>query len=385
MIVDDDPDIIQVIERSLQSENYKTASCRDLKSAMELIREINPNLLILDVILPDGNGIEAAASILENQPNLDMYIFLISGNRKSGDDLEKAYQSGVLDYVLKPINLKELSRKIKLIYRITKLKEKQKLAEGKYMHLIKHSNDLIFSIDSKQKILLLNTSFENVTGHTTWSLKNKTFEKIVCAEDQLEWNEYLKAILTNQASNAHEIRILDKDQQIIPLRVFLSKIKHDNEEIGFLGIAKDLSEQKLLNLEKGSGENSRKREMRSWSVLSDSQTSKTSDIYEGASPFKTDPEIYERLFKDYQQILDKSVEQRIYKVHFNGKEKLIKMASEFGFLKASPREVIKLNSMVLKEKMKTKHPRKLIVYHEEARLIMLELMGYLASYYRNRI
>jgi hypothetical protein len=64
--------------------------------------------------------------------------------------------------------------------------------------------------------------------------------------------------------------------------------------------------------------------------------------------------------------------------------KLQAMAEQLGFLNAKPRDLVEIHSLVLKNKTKATRYSKTQVYLDEARLMILECMGYLASYYRDR-
>ena len=103
----------------------------------------------------------------------------------------------------------------------------------------------------------------------------------------------------------------------------------------------------------------------------------------GASPLKeTVPDVFAQLTTKYGQILDRCLEEKIYKVEYNISGDLRSLAGKLGFLKASPRDVVALHTKALKEKCDNVNLAKVQAYVEEGRLRLLELMGYLTSYYR---
>lgn len=97
---------------------------------------------------------------------------------------------------------------------------------------------------------------------------------------------------------------------------------------------------------------------------------------------ESSPEIFQEIVQQYAELMDLSMEQRIYKVDYNISEQLRNMGEQLGFLKASPRDVVDIHTQVLKEKTQNSNPVKAQAYVSEGRLMVLELMGYLASYYR---
>lgn len=97
---------------------------------------------------------------------------------------------------------------------------------------------------------------------------------------------------------------------------------------------------------------------------------------------ESSPEIFQEIVQQYGELMDLSMEQRAYKVEHNISEQLRNMGEQLGFLKASPRDVVDIHTEVLKDKTQKSNPIKAQAYVSEGRLMVLELMGYLASYYR---
>jgi CheY-like chemotaxis protein len=105
----------------------------------------------------------------------------------------------------------------------------------------------------------------------------------------------------------------------------------------------------------------------------------------GQGPLKeTAPDNYNELIRVYGDLLDQALEQRNYKVEYDLSARLRSLAEQLGFLSAKPRDLVEIHSTALKGKIKGAPNRKIQVYMDEARLMILECMGYLASYYRDR-
>lgn len=97
---------------------------------------------------------------------------------------------------------------------------------------------------------------------------------------------------------------------------------------------------------------------------------------------KTVSEEFQRLVEHYEQLLNLAMDQRQYRVTHSIAEQMRGIAQQLGFLKASPRDVIALHTMAIKPKIAQMSSGKAEAYMEEARIMVLQLMGYLASYYR---
>ena len=127
------------------------------------------------------------------------------------------------------------------------------------------------------------------------------------------------------------------------------------------------------------------REVRSLERLSRRpSTTVTAELY-GVAPLRESmPDMFNTLARRYGGLLDLALEQRAYRVEHNISERLRSLAERVGFLKAGPRDVVEVHTNALKTKTDKVTPQKAQAYAEEGRLMILELMGYLVSYYRNR-
>jgi len=103
----------------------------------------------------------------------------------------------------------------------------------------------------------------------------------------------------------------------------------------------------------------------------------------GMGPLReTLPEVFNDLVSRYGELMDRALEERNYKVEHHVTEALRSMADELGFLKATPRDVLEIHTVSLKKKYSGATPQKSRAYAEEGGLILIQIMGYLITYYR---
>jgi DNA-binding response OmpR family regulator len=126
------------------------------------------------------------------------------------------------------------------------------------------------------------------------------------------------------------------------------------------------------------------REMNSLKEISSAgRLTVTARLY-GVQPLRESlPEVFDRLVESYVALLDQALDERVYKVERKASEGLQAIVDELGFLRAGPRDVIDIHSVALKKRVAGVTSPKAQAYVEEGRLRILELMGYLAAYYRN--
>ena len=113
LIVDDDVVIVRLVEAFLSSKGFKVLSEADGLSAMATIKKEKPDLVILDVILPELNGYDICY-ILRFGDNFEhVPIILISEREKEVD--EEIFEKTDIEYLQKPINTEILLKKIKYL------------------------------------------------------------------------------------------------------------------------------------------------------------------------------------------------------------------------------------------------------------------------------
>lgn len=112
------------------------------------------------------------------------------------------------------------------------------------------------------------------------------------------------------------------------------------------------------------------------------QPSITARMFASESLKESIPDVFGELTQQYAELLDLSIQQRIFKIDYDIPEQLRTLADKLGFFKASPRDVVDIHTKALKEKTHNMKLAKVQAYVDEGRLRLLELMGYLTSYYR---
>ena len=123
LCVDDEPDILEILKYNLSNEGYNVFTANDGLSAISKAKEIIPNLIIMDIMMPNMDGIEACEKLRVDQKFNDTIIMFLTAR---GEDYSHvaAYEAGADDYVTKPVKPKVLVSKVKgLLRRLKKVIE----------------------------------------------------------------------------------------------------------------------------------------------------------------------------------------------------------------------------------------------------------------------
>jgi DNA-binding response OmpR family regulator len=129
MIIDDEIEILELVALYLERENYEVTCLSNANETLEKVKEINPDLLILDILLSGVDGVELCRNL---RKFTDIPILFISGKR---DDVDKVIglSAGGDDYITKPFSPIELVARVKAHLRRNHINNYKQFNQGKQM------------------------------------------------------------------------------------------------------------------------------------------------------------------------------------------------------------------------------------------------------------
>jgi CheY-like chemotaxis protein/DNA-binding CsgD family transcriptional regulator len=220
LIIDDESESIDVLQYLLEELKYEVHSLMQPELAIATIKNIAPQLIILDWIMPVKSGIEVLNDIKKDSEIADIPIIISTGVRTQSDDLKTALDSGAFDFVRKPIDETELAARVAsalstfdyikkiIVMQIQANEQDLKLAETKARLLeneldkkereliastisLLHNKKLINTIKddvledttivdeaSKNQLLRILTKYENVANTFNWQMFEKRFTEL---------------------------------------------------------------------------------------------------------------------------------------------------------------------------------------------------------------
>jgi two-component system alkaline phosphatase synthesis response regulator PhoP len=122
LLVDDEPDILEIVGFNLSAAGYEIVTAENGVEAVEKAKKHKPHLIILDVMMPEMDGIEACERIREDENLRDTIITFLTAR---GEDYSQVagFDAGADDYIAKPIKPKVLVSKVKALLRRLKSTE----------------------------------------------------------------------------------------------------------------------------------------------------------------------------------------------------------------------------------------------------------------------
>ena len=119
LLVDDEPDILEFIEYNLVKEGYDVHTAGNGRLGVEMAKNLLPDLVLLDVMMPEMDGMEACAEIREHGPLAQTVVAFLTAR---GEDYSQiaGFDAGADDYILKPIKPKVLVSRVQALLRRNK-------------------------------------------------------------------------------------------------------------------------------------------------------------------------------------------------------------------------------------------------------------------------
>ncbi|MCP4132778.1 MAG: fused response regulator/phosphatase [bacterium] len=126
LIVDDVPKNIQVLGNILNKESYRIAFATDGKQALDMVYNLHPDLILLDIMMPEMDGYEVCRKLKESRDTRDIPIIFLTAKTET-EDIVKGFQFGAVDYVTKPFNSAVLLARVQTHLELKRAKDTMKL------------------------------------------------------------------------------------------------------------------------------------------------------------------------------------------------------------------------------------------------------------------
>ncbi|WP_430928614.1 response regulator transcription factor [Polaribacter marinivivus] len=174
LLVDDEPDILEIVGYNLKNEGYQVITAENGQEAIKFAKKYNPHLILLDIMMPEMDGIEACEKIRKINSLENVIIAFLTAR---GEDYSQVagFEAGADDYITKPIKPKVLISKIKSLLR--RLKTEKNSEDSLKIGDIVIDREEYVVYKSGEKISLPRKEFELFSLLT--SKPNKVFKREV--------------------------------------------------------------------------------------------------------------------------------------------------------------------------------------------------------------
>jgi PAS domain S-box-containing protein len=142
LIIDDEPLLLRATSRLLVGAGYQVLEAATGAEGLRLAKETRPDLVLLDVMLPDMDGLQVCRRIKEDPQLTDALVVLLSGKKVDSEEQAEGLEAGADDYIARPISNRELLARVQAMLRIQRAEEMQRAQMHQLQERVKELNCL---------------------------------------------------------------------------------------------------------------------------------------------------------------------------------------------------------------------------------------------------
>jgi len=252
LVVDDQIHALKGVSRIMRGAGYETFEASNGTECLKIASEHKPDLILLDVVLPDIDGREVCRRIKSNPQTADIYVVLFSSIRVESDSQAEGLEHGADGYIARPIPNRELLARVKAILRL-KYAESQ-LREGElWMRGIFDSlEESVIILTPDRSIDDVNPATVKIFGYENKDIIGRSTEILhVDHEHFVEFGRRIKESFDRGASAEFEFKAKRANGEIFPTEHTVSLLKDGNGvAIGIVSVVRDITERKRIEEEK---------------------------------------------------------------------------------------------------------------------------------------
>jgi PAS domain S-box-containing protein len=246
LLVDDDNDLRQLFSTCLRREGYEVIETATGQEGLRLARAHQPDLVLLDVGLPDVSGVEVCRQIKSDPKLQDVFVAFCSGEATSDEHKVSGFQTGADEYLVKPFGLQELVARVQTLIRLRNTTAALRASEEHHRRLIDILPDAVCLIHPKGHLLAVNSQAVAMLGYSnTDDLLHKSLFTLTPAEEHERIRQDIVIALKAGIIRNAEYVMLKKNGA--PFRVELSatvSLGINNQPAGLLSVVRDITERK---------------------------------------------------------------------------------------------------------------------------------------------
>jgi PAS domain S-box-containing protein len=243
MVIDDNVDMLHAYERILTHEGFEVITATSGSECLMRIETIIPDIFLMDVVLPDWNGIELVRTLKENPKFAGSLCVLMSGLKTGFDDKIDGLKAGAVDYLYRPVPNKEVLAKVRSLVKVMDFQESLKnmnteldrrvtertreleervmeLLESEEQHriILETAMDGFCQIDTTGRLLEVNETYCRMSGYSKQELLSMTISDLEAVECPEQTAARVKKIIA-QGDDRFESRHRCKDGKILDVEV----------------------------------------------------------------------------------------------------------------------------------------------------------------------
>jgi len=252
LAVDDDPLVLAALQRLLSGERIDLLTASNPKKALQLLETMVPRLVLLDVGMPDQDGLALCRQLKQDPRLTDLPVIMMSG-RISSADVELGIAAGAVDYIKKPFDYDEFRFRVRAQLRLREMQQQRDKERVRLLAITSAARDAIVQINSRDEITLWNEAAASLFGYGTDEALGQRLHRLITPERFLKQHEdafpdFCRTGLGDAIGKTLELVARNKAGDEFPIELSLSAVML-NGEWHAVGICRDISQRRQAELQ----------------------------------------------------------------------------------------------------------------------------------------
>jgi two-component system sensor histidine kinase UhpB len=246
LVVDDNVEVLRLFSEMLRVHGYEVWEASTGRRGLQMTRRMRPDLLLLDVVMPDLSGIEVCRQIKADALLSDVFVVLVSGHATSSAEMVRGLEAGADEYIAKATNSEEFLARIRTIVRLRDTTAALRASERHYRSLVDILPDGVGLIDLEGRIADVNPQAVAMLGYNDREeLLRKSALDLLQAEDHERFKANMgRALATGLMRNAEYTMIRKTGQRFAAELSAAVSMNADGRAMGLVMVARDITEHK---------------------------------------------------------------------------------------------------------------------------------------------
>ena len=212
LIVDDDAVTLRATSRILKSAGYQVTEAANGAECLRLAREQSPDLILLDVVLPDESGVQICQRLKADSQLANVFVVLLSGIQTDSDSRAQGLEAGADGYIARPIANRELVARVQALLRIKAAEDALRASEERFRTVADFTSDWEYWIGVDSKPVYVSPSCERITGYRTEEFMQdpSLLGAIIHPDDRALMDSHQRQVLTRDNSANFDFRIVTR-------------------------------------------------------------------------------------------------------------------------------------------------------------------------------
>jgi diguanylate cyclase (GGDEF)-like protein/PAS domain S-box-containing protein len=244
LIVDDAPDSLELLDEMLRSQGYQTFVANSGARAIDLAQRVQPDLILLDVMMPGMDGFETCRHLKAHPETTGIPVIFVSACSDT-DDVVSGFDHGAVDYISKPVRLPEVRARVRTQLQVQSSSEHQKRQARRLRMIVEGMDEGLMLVGPDGRIQYANPASERCLGYSEAELAARPLASLLAepaANDYAAYFERRDDAVLARCQGTREVRLLQADGSLRPIDLNLAPMA-SGEQL-YVALLHDISHHK---------------------------------------------------------------------------------------------------------------------------------------------